>query len=226
MSDAELIEKVSKITEKGEEDTKTFKKVIPNQDHFESLMQQSTTAAKKVEETNAQENVNKQATVMEEMRNANHSTVYPPATPENLIAQTQDVVKQIDSIKQTLSENSNVDLKDSVQTLLKQKLEHVDENIKIALEKVGSTEYKAPEALSGLGKPLERFIGFLAHSQYNLDHISDDIQTMALDNKNLTPGNMLAIQIKVNYVQQELEFFTSMLSKALESAKTIMNVQV
>lgn len=225
MPDAEIVQKISKISEKGEEETKTFKRTIPNQDHFESLMQQSADVNKiKVQETNAQEAA-KKTTLMDEVRNANHSTVYPPATQESLIAQTQAVVKQIESIKQTLAA-PNVELKDSVQTLLKQKLEHVDENIKIALEKVGSTEYKAPEQLSSLGKPLERFIGFLAHSQYNLEHIGDDVQKMALDGTSLTPASMLAIQIKVSYVQQELEFFTSMLSKALESTKTIMNVQV
>lgn len=224
MPDAEIVQKVSRI-EKGDEETKTTKRTIPNQDHFEALMAQSTDASKiKVEEGNAAEQL-KHSTLMDEVRNSNHSTAYPPATTESLIAQTQDVVKQIESIKQNLAA-PNVDLKDSVVSLLKQKLEHVDENIKIALQKVGSTEYKPPENLTGLGKPLERFIGFLAHSQYNLEHIGDDVQQMALDGKSLTPANMLAIQIKVSYVQQELEFFTSMLSKALESTKTIMNVQV
>jgi len=42
----------------------------------------------------------------------------------------------------------------------------------------------------------------------------------------LSPATMLLIQIKVGYIQQEIELFTSMLNKALESTKTIMNVQV
>jgi hypothetical protein len=37
---------------------------------------------------------------------------------------------------------------------------------------------------------------------------------------------MLAMQVKVGFVQQEMEFFTGMLNKALESTKTLMNVQV
>ena len=42
----------------------------------------------------------------------------------------------------------------------------------------------------------------------------------------ITPANMLAIQMKMGYVQQQIELFTSLLNKALESTKTIMNVQV
>jgi len=221
----ELVEKITKIADDGQEETQTIKRTIPNQDHFEALMKQSTdTSQIKVEETAKQEAA-KQSTLMDEVRNANHSTVYGQITPEGLIAQTQDVVKQIDTIKEKLATPS-IELKDSVQNLLKQKLEHVDENIKIALQKVGSDEYKAHEPLTGLGKPLEHFIGFLAHSQYHLDRLADDVHQMSLNSKSMSPADMLAIQIKVGYVQQELEFFTSMLSKALESTKTIMNVQV
>jgi hypothetical protein len=49
---------------------------------------------------------------------------------------------------------------------------------------------------------------------------------MHLNNKEITPANMLRIQMKVSYMQQEIEFFTAVLNKALESTKTIMNVQV
>jgi hypothetical protein len=49
---------------------------------------------------------------------------------------------------------------------------------------------------------------------------------MSDNGKQFTAADMLAMQIKVGYVQQEIEFFTSLLNKALESTKTIMNVQV
>jgi len=42
----------------------------------------------------------------------------------------------------------------------------------------------------------------------------------------LTAGRLLAVQVKLSFVQQELEFFTNVLNKALESTKTIMNIQV
>jgi hypothetical protein len=49
---------------------------------------------------------------------------------------------------------------------------------------------------------------------------------MALQKDQISPASMLAIQIKVGFISQELDFFTGILNKALESTKTIMNVQV
>jgi hypothetical protein len=79
---------------------------------------------------------------------------------------------------------------------------------------------------SGLIAPIDRFIGFLTHGQYQLQKLASDVQMMHLNKEEISPASMLAIQIKVGYVQQEIEFFANMLNKALESTKTIMNVQI
>lgn len=223
----QIIEKIGKIGEDRSEQPQT-QKIEPNRDYFESLMQQSTENQKTQKVEALQASNTDEATrnsLMDEVKNANSSTSFGNTSAENLVAQAQSVVTQIENIKQTLA-TPNLQIQNSVQTLLKSKLEHVDENLKVALDKMGSTEYKTPGELSGLGTPLERFIGFLSHSQYNLDHIANDVNAMALNGKELSPASLLAIQIKVNYVQQELEFFTNLLNKALESTKTIMNVQV
>ncbi len=220
----EKIDKISKVTKDIQAEETKKPQTVPNRDHFEDLMNQGV-ADKQVnmEEKNIEE-VAKQNTLMDEVRDANHSRIHSNLSPEGLVAQTQDVINKIDTLKQDLN-TPNLELKGSVQNLLKNKLEHIDENLKIALTKVG-TEYTPPEATSNVAKPIERFIGFLTHSQYQLDNLATDVRTMHLDNKTLSPASMLAVQIKVAYVQQELEFFTSLLNKALESTKTIMNVQV
>lgn len=223
MSD-EIIEKITKI-EEGKDESSIQKKTVPNRDHFESLMQQSTDTSKIKVQEGAETDTAKQSTLMDEVRNSNHSTYYGQVSPEGLVAQTQSVIAQIENIKQSLS-TPNLDLKGSVQTLLKSKLEHVDENLKVALEKMGTSEYQAPPQLSGLGNPLERFVGYLTHSQYNLDRISNDINEIGKNGKEMSPASMMVVQMKVFYIQQELEFFTNLLNKALESTKTIMNVQV
>jgi hypothetical protein len=97
--------------------------------------------------------------------------------------------------------------------------------LRIALTKAG-VEYTPAEKVSPTENPIVKFVGYLTHAQYQLQHLGDTIEQLQLTQKELTPANMLAIQIKVGYVQQEIEFFTSLLNKALESTKTIMNVQV
>jgi hypothetical protein len=74
--------------------------------------------------------------------------------------------------------------------------------------------------------PIDRFLGMLTHSQTQLQSLASDVVKLQGPDGNITPANMLLIQIKVGHISQEIELFTSMLNKALESTKAIMNVQV
>lgn len=147
-------------------------------------------------------------------------------SPEQLKAQANEVISQIDQVKTQLAQTQG-EIKPSYQTLLQNRLTHIDDNLKIALTKAG-VEYTPPA--KGMdaknANPLERFIGFLTNSQKQLEGLGDTIDALGMEKNQLTPANMLAIQIKIGYVQQQIELFTSLLNKALESTKSIMNVQV
>lgn len=223
----EKVEKITKVAGGIEETTNKKQIMVPDKERFDALMQQDTNNTNniKIDET-AADQTTKQTNLMDEISNSNNAAYYPEISPDKLIAQTQDVVSKIESIKQDL-QTPNLQIKDSVQNLLKNKLEHIDDNLKIALEKVGRTEeYTPPTELNKIANPLERFLGFLTHSQHHLDTVGEEVRQMNLHKETITPGAMLALQIKVAFVSQELEFFTSLLNKALESTKTIMNVQV
>jgi hypothetical protein len=69
-------------------------------------------------------------------------------------------------------------------------------------------------------------LGLLTHGQTQLDTLTKDIGIMRQQQGEINPADMLLIQIKVTHIQQEIELFTSILNKALESTKTVMNVQV
>lgn len=147
------------------------------------------------------------------------------SSPETLSGHARDLIAQIEEVKTKLA-TSNVEIKGSVQTLLKNKLSHIDENLKIALDKAG-VEYSAqPVASNNLTNPVERFLGFLTNGQYQLQNLSAQLDHMSTSGEQLSPARMLAVQIKVGYITQELELFYNLLNKALESTKTIMNVQV
>lgn len=74
--------------------------------------------------------------------------------------------------------------------------------------------------------PTLRFLHFLTDADKRLGSIVGDINTYTAAGKKMTPEKLLAVQIKLNYVQQELEFFTNILNRAVESVKTLMNVQI
>lgn len=146
--------------------------------------------------------------------------------PEQLKTQANEVIAQIDQVKTQLAQTTT-EIKPSYQTLLRNRLTHIDDNLKIALSKAG-VEYTPPSKAPGANSsnPLERFIGFLTNSQKQLEGLGQTIDTLGMEKGQLTPANMLAIQMKIGYVQQQIELFTSLLNKALESTKSIMNVQV
>jgi hypothetical protein len=142
------------------------------------------------------------------------------------MAQANEVIQQIEQVKEKLA-TPNLEIKGSVQTLMNNKLSHIDESLKVALNRAG-IEY-TPQTVNpkaNLASPIEKFIGLLTHGQYQLQRLSDDVAMMSKSGSNFTPANMLAMQIKVGYIQQEVELFTNVLNKALESIKTIMNVQI
>lgn len=146
------------------------------------------------------------------------------ASPDSIKAQTKSAITQIDGIKTQLAQSQG-EIKPSYQTLLRNRLTHIDDNLKIALNKAG-VEHKAPPVGATENKnPISRFIGFLSNSQEQLGSLNAAVDAMSKSGT-ITPANMLAIQMKMNQVQQQIELFTNLLNKALESTKTIMNVQV
>lgn len=223
------VEKIDKIVSKGkaagareiiEADQLPEKKSYASKEKFDQAMQTEKTP----ESYRNQEQL--KATLMDEVRDLNMRTDRTTrATPEELAVKSRKVIAEIEDLKNKL-QNPDLELKRSYQTILRNKLQHIDDSLRVALDKAG-LEYVPPEEIqSTLQSPIERFLGFLTHGQAQMERLNGEVQTIALSRDQISPANMLAIQLKVGYMQQELEFFSSLLNKALESTKTIMNVQV
>jgi hypothetical protein len=147
-------------------------------------------------------------------------------SPEAIKTQAKQVISQLDQVKSQLSQ-AKTEIKPSYQTLLRNRLTHIDDNLKIALSKAG-VEHTPPPTTGKAEKtnPIQRFINMVSDSQHQLENIHNTVDQLNIGGTQISPANMLAIQIKMGYIQQQIELFTSLLNKALESTKTIMNVQV
>lgn len=232
MSIEDKIDKIDKVkgtakaVEGGIDEVQTLDRMPPNKDHFDTLVSNSkeqqstrTNVAEKVEPVT-------NSSLMDEVRNLNLKVDrFSRVTPKDLVAQADEVVKQIDTIKSKLK-TPDLELKPATQTLLQNKLSHIDENLRVALSKAGLEYNPATHLENKTVNPIERFLGFLTNGQQQLASLGNEINQMHLNNKEISPANMLRIQMKVGYITQEVEFFTAVLNKALESTKTIMNVQV
>ncbi|KAF3362300.1 Uncharacterized protein PHSC3_001129 [Chlamydiales bacterium STE3] len=206
-------------------------RAAPNKDQFDTLLNledQKAPTQKQVETSSDK------TSLMDEVRSINQKVgSIGKATSTELAEQANGVIAQIEEVKSKLT-TPDLEIKGSVQTLLRNKLSHIDENLKIALNRAGLEYAAPPEGLSttttkdpgNLANPIERFLGLLTHGQYQLQRLANDIEHMRNTPNDINPASMLAIQLKMGYVQQELELFANLLNKSLESIKTIMNVQV
>ncbi len=78
-----------------------------------------------------------------------------------------------------------------------------------------------------LTKPFSTFFGFITNGEQQLFSLERELASFAGPGaSNLSPVDMLRIQVKMSHVSQQLELFTSMLNKGLESSKTVLNTQI
>lgn len=226
------IGKVGSTSEKSkivEEAIDPAVRIPPDREHFDGLMKQDTEKVPSFVNTSSGSGRTEGVSLMDQIREINTKVDrVSKASPDTIVAQASEVIKQIEEVKTKLAV-PGVEIKGSVQTLMNNKLTHIDESLKVALNRAGveyTPQVAAAPATSNLAGPIEKFIGLLTHGQYQMQHLSQEVSKMGGANANFTPADMLAIQIKVGYVQQEIELFTNILNKSLESIKTIMNVQI
>lgn len=233
MADLDKIEKIKKV--KGAAEAKPIQdiaaqeeiqRVGPNKEKFDLLVQNEKALAV---DTDQKAGSIKRNSPIEEFNSSSQAPV--KVTPTELVSQTQATVSKFDQPKAAL-EKPNAQIPTSVEPLLQNKLTNINDSIKIALEKAGLEVKKEDlvkkQAVPGAvtQNPVMRFLGMLTDGQYQMSRLALEVEKMHLNKKEINPAALLSIQLKVNYVTQELEFFTSLLNKALESTKTIMNVQV
>lgn len=223
----EGIDKIEKVSSKGSalegQGSEPETRMPPNKEHFDSLIErpaptEEMTMARKIETP--------QVSLIDEVAAMNKRVdEVGRIPPTQLVAQAEEVIGQMEALKQKLNA-PDVSIKESMQGMLRNKLTHIDESLQVALSKAG-VEYDVPKVkLAADATPIERFLGMLSDSQHQIGGLTSHLRAMSLNKEEISPATMLLMQVKVGYIQQEVELFTSLLSKALESTKTIMNVQV
>lgn len=205
----------------------TIENLEPNKDHFDSLMAKETPPkAPPAPVAPVQIEAAEKLSPMDEVKKLNSKVeAISKSSPEEIRFKADQLVAEIDQINKKFSGHSQTPIAPSYNALLKNRLSHIDDTLKIALSKAG-LEHTSPSSPAGGVNPIEKFLGYLSHGQYQLENLGQSIAQIQNKGMEITPVDMLTIQVKVNQIQQELEFFTNVLNKALESTKTLMNVQV
>ena len=148
------------------------------------------------------------------------------ATPtmDTLMAQVNNAQSTMGDINSQLS-TPNLKLKASQKYLLKNKLSDATDSMRTANAKMGAEVAEAPNPSSFSG-PLGKFFAYLSDGQRQMESAKKQLQDLKNKGDNLTPGDFLLIQVKLNKAQQELEFSSVLLSNAVSDLKMLMQVQL
>lgn len=147
-----------------------------------------------------------------------------PPTIAEIEAQSTRIRKDIERPRALLLAVGDAKLDPASMTKMSGHIEHMDR----ALRDVSklTTGVEAGTLVDQEKPPLVKFLKYLTESDKKLSTTVQEVSALNTTKERLTPEKLLAVQIKLNFIQQELEFFSNTLSKAIESVKTIMNVQI
>ncbi|MCY3974098.1 MAG: hypothetical protein OXF02_00925 [Simkaniaceae bacterium] len=119
----------------------------------------------------------------------------------------------------------NLTLTRTQRYLLRSKLTKAHEHIRGASRKTG-VDVGDPPSSPVRRSPVDRFLGLLTDGQHQLDQSQQLLHNLKLSGGSLSPTALLTIQIKLAKAQQELEYSSILLSKAVDDVKTLFNIQL
>ncbi len=151
-------------------------------------------------------------------------TGMPTPNIGTLMAQVQLAQTSMSDVQTQLS-YPNLKLKASQKYIVKNKLTDANDNLRAANAKLGSPPVEGQPS-SGASGPLGRFLDYVSDGMNQMESAKRQLNNLKSQGHNLTPADFLLIQIKMNKAQQEIDFTSVLLSKAVEDFKMMMNIQL
>jgi aspartate ammonia-lyase len=152
----------------------------------------------------------------------------------------QNLLDQINSVKEKL-QNPRLSLSTAEQQVAQYRLNRLQDNLNVISGRLGmpqKAETVAPKSnatttSSTDGKPaataptpIETYLNYLTEGQKQLDDATSALKGLNADGGAISTGDLMAIQLKVNGAQQEIQFFSALLGQSLDALKGLMNTQM
>jgi hypothetical protein len=145
-------------------------------------------------------------------------------TMDTLLAQINNAQSTLGDINSQLN-TPGLKLKASTKYLTKSKLSDANDNLRTFNSKIGANVPEEPD-ISEFKGPLGRFFAYLTDGQNQMDAAKRQLQDLKGKGANISPGDFLLIQVKLNKAQQLLEFTSVLLSNAVSDIKQMMQIQL
>jgi hypothetical protein len=107
--------------------------------------------------------------------------------------------------------------------LLTKNMSSATDNLRAANGKLGVNPGPMPEPLTG---PLGKFMSLINDGSSQIAGAKQKLADFAHSNGTLNPAELLLVQVKINQAQQQIEFSSMLLSKAVDDFKQLMNIQI
>ena len=148
----------------------------------------------------------------------------PAPTQESVLAQMNSTSSVLGDIQNQLN-TKNLQLKPSQKYLLRNKITESNALIRSAVTKVGVDPGPMPQGLSQQS-PIAKFLALVTDGQNQLHQATASIKNLQGKNGQINSGELLMVQVKLAKAQQELEYSSVLLSKAVDDLKTLFNIQI
>ncbi len=153
---------------------------------------------------------------------AQHAALTSTPSFDTLLTQVTSAQSTLGDIS-TQFNTQNLKLKQSSKYLLKNKLGDANDHIFSAGSVLGLEPPASSTTLSG---PFGKFIGMITDGQNKLREAQTQLQSLKDKGHQMSPADMLLIQVKLNLAQQELEYSSVVLSNAISDIKMLFNIQL
>src|SRR5690606_25576753 len=74
--------------------------------------------------------------------------------------------------------------------------------------------------------PLSKLFGYLSDGENQMNAAQAEIGKLQADGKQLNPADLLRIQMKINQAQQEVDYSSLLVSKAVTALTQLLNTQL
>lgn len=147
-----------------------------------------------------------------------------PPTMDSVEQQMNSTSSVLGDVQNQLG-TKNLKLKPSQKYLLRNKLNEANSQIRAAAGKTGAELPPHPTGLSRKN-PIAKFLALVQDGQNSMHNAAAKIRELKASGKPLNAGELLLVQVKLNKAQQELEYSSVLLSKAVDDIKTLFNIQI
>jgi hypothetical protein len=147
-----------------------------------------------------------------------------PASLQTILTQVQHAQATMGDINMKLN-TPNLKLRQSQRQMLKTKFVSANAQLRSVNNKLGNPPVEETPFPRNTD-PLTRFLAYLTDGQQQLETLKSSLHEISRKGDTMNPADILLLQLKLNKAQQELEYSSLLLSKAVDDMKTLFSVQI